>query len=140
MCSCFQTMKSKKIYQNCNINQCYLDENLTNTDSTSIFFVFMCDLKCNVKEDDARDITFEVMLKSKVFDRLDLSAEYYEKFNCQNKNLRKRFGFFEVENIDKANIITIALRPKKYYERFADTTDNKKHKGLKKSTPDMNFN
>ena len=51
----------------------------------------------------------------------------------------KKGAFFEIENIDKANIITIALNPKEYYERFADTTDNKKHKGLKKSTPDMNF-
>ena len=37
------------------------------------------------------------------------------------------------------NIITIALNLKEYYERFADTTDNKKHKGLKKPTPDMDF-
>ena len=37
------------------------------------------------------------------------------------------------------NIIRIALNPKEYYERFADITDNKKHKGLKKSTPDMDF-
>ena len=52
------------------------------------------------------------MLKSKVFDRLDLSAEYYEKFNCQNESLRKRVGFIEIENIDKPNIIMIALNPK----------------------------
>ena len=31
------------------------------------------------------------------------------------------------------------MNPEEYYERFADTTDNKKHKGLKKSTPDMDF-
>ena len=78
-----------------------------------------------MKKDDARDIMFEVTLKSKVFDRLDLSAKYYEKFNCWNENLGKRVGFIEVENIDKANIITIALNPKEYYKRFADTTDNK---------------
>ena len=28
------------------------------------------------------------MLKSKIFDRLDLSAEFYEQFSCQNENLR----------------------------------------------------
>ena len=44
---------------------------------------------------------------------------------------------FEIENIDKPNVITIALNPKEYYERLIDHTDNKKHKGLKKSTPDM---
>ena len=79
------------------------------------------------------------MLKSKIFDRLDLSAEFYEHFNCQNENLRKRVGFFEIENIDKPNVITVAVNPKEYYERFSDHSGNKKHKGLKKSTPDMDF-
>ena len=52
---------------------------------------------------------------------------------------KKRIGYFEVENIDEANIITIALNPKEYYEHFVDTTDNKEHKGLHKSTPGMDF-
>ena len=67
-----------------------------------------------------------------------MSAEFYEQFNCRNENLRKRVGFFEIENIDKTNIITVALNPKEYYERFSDHSDNKKHKRLKKSTPDIN--
>ena len=87
-------------------------------------------MACDVQEDEARDIVFEVMLKSKIFNRLDLSHEYFEKFNCHNTDLKKRVGYFEVENIDKANIITFAFNPKEYYERFVDTTDNKKHKGL----------
>ena len=37
------------------------------------------------------------MLKSKIFDRLDLSAEFYEHFGCRNINLRKQVGFFEIE-------------------------------------------
>ena len=79
------------------------------------------------------------MIKSKIFDRLDLSAEFYEQFNCRNEDLRKRVSFFETESIDKANVITITLNPKEYYERFIDHSDNKKHKGLKKSTPGMDF-
>ena len=79
------------------------------------------------------------MLKSKIFDRLDLSAEIYEQLNCQNENLRRRVGLFEIENIDKPNVITIALNPKEYYERFRSHSDNKKYKGLIKSTPDMDF-
>ena len=112
---------------------------MTDTDSTSMFFVFVCNLNCNVREDESRNKIFEVMLKSKAFDRLDLSAEYYEKFNCQNESLRKRVGFIEIENIDKPNIIMIALNPKECYEGLSDTSDNKKHKRLKKSTPDMDF-
>ena len=55
------------------------------------------------------------------------------------QNCKKRVGLFEIENIDKPNVVFIALHPKEYYERFIDHIDNKKHKGLKKSTPDMDF-
>ena len=135
----FPNDEIKEIYKKYSINQCYLDQNLTDTDRTSMFFVSVCDLNCNVREDEARNIILQVMLKSKVFHRLDLSVEYYEKFICRNESLRKRVGFFERENIDEPNIITIALNRKEYYERFADTSDNKKHRGLKKSTPDLDF-
>ena len=79
------------------------------------------------------------MLKSKVFDRLDSSAEFYDQLNCRNEKLKKNVRLFEVENIDNANVITIALNPKEYYERFVNYSDNKKHKGIKKLTPDMDF-
>ena len=90
----FPNEEIKQIYQKYNISKCLVEQNLSNTDSTSIFFVFICDLKCDVRKDDARDIIFEVMLKSKIFDRLDLSHEYYEKFNCQNKDLKKKSRIF----------------------------------------------
>ena len=77
--------------------------------------------------------------KSKIFDRLDLSAEFYERFDCRNENLKKQVGFFETEIIDKPNVITIVLNPKEYYGRFIDHSNNKKHKGLKTSTPGMDF-
>ena len=70
---------------------------------------------------------------------LDLLAELWKQFNSRNKDLKKQVGLFEIENTDKPNIITIALNPKKYYERFYDHSDNKTHKGLKKSTPGMDF-
>ena len=79
------------------------------------------------------------MLKSKIFDRLDLSAEFFEQFNCRYKDLKKQVGLFEIESIDKPNIITIALNLKEYYEKFIDHSDNEKHKGVKKATADMDF-
>ena len=66
-------------------------------------------------------------------------AEFYDQFNCRNEKLRKNVGLFEVENIDNANVITITLAPKEYYERFVNYSDTKKHKGIKKLTPDMDF-
>ena len=135
--SMFPNYETQKIYDKYKINQCYLDQNLTDTDSTSMFFLFICDLQCNLREDKVRDIIFETMLKRKIFDGLDTWADYFEQFNCINQNLKKRVGLFEVENIDKSNIITIALNPKECCEKLNDYSDKKKHKGLKKSTPDM---
>ena len=135
----FPNEEIKKIFEIYKTNRCYLYQNLIDTDSTSVFFVFICDLSCCISEDEVRDIIFEVMIQSEIFDRLDLSAELWDKFNSRNKDLKKQVGLFEIENIDKPNIITISLNPKEYYERFYDHSGNKKHKGLKKSTCGMDF-
>ena len=135
----FPSQEIQEIYQKYQVEKCYLYQNLTDTDSTSVFFVFICDSNCSVSEEKARNTIFEVMLKSKVFDRLNLSAELYDLFNCRNEKLKKNVGLFEVENIDNANMITIALNPKEYYEQFVNYSDNKKHKGIKKLMPDMDF-
>ena len=54
-----------------------------------MFFVFICDLNSNIREGKAQNIIFEVMLKSKILDRLDLSAEFYKQLRWRNENLRK---------------------------------------------------
>ena len=108
----FPNSEIQEIYKKYKVNRCYLDQNLTDTDSTSMFFVFICDLDSNIREDQARNIIFEVIIASRIFDRLDLSAESYEQFNCCNTKLQKQVGLFEIENIDKPNVITIALNPK----------------------------
>ena len=79
------------------------------------------------------------MIKSKIFDRLDLSDDFWDQFGVQNKKLKKQVVLFKIENINKPNIITIALNPKEYYEKINNHTDNKKRKGLKKSTHGMDF-
>ena len=79
------------------------------------------------------------MIKSKIFERLDLSNGVWDQFGVQNKKLKKQLGLFEIESINKGNVITIALNPKKYYERFDDHSGSKKHKRLKKSTRSMDF-
>ena len=108
----FPNSEIQEIYKKYKVNRCYLDQNLTDTDSTSMLFVFICNLDSNIREDQARDIIFEVMVASRIFDRLDLSAEFYEQFNCCKTKLQKQVGLFEIENIDKPNVITIALNPK----------------------------
>ena len=74
----FPNQEIREIYQKYQVEKAYLYQKLTDTDSTSVFSVFICNLNCSISEDKARDILFEVMLKSNVFDRLDLSVEFYE--------------------------------------------------------------
>ena len=62
--------------------------------------------------------------------------DFWDQFGVQNKKLKKQVGLFENESINKANVIIVALNPKEYYERLEDHSDNKKRKGLKKSTRD----
>ena len=85
----FPDQEIQELYQNYQVDKCYLYQNLTDTDSTSMFFVFICNLNCSVSEDKTRNIIFDVMVKSKIFDRLDLSAEFYEQFDCRNETLKK---------------------------------------------------
>ena len=68
-----------------------------------------------------------------------MSQEYWEKFDTKKENLRKSLGYFEIEHINNTCVLTIACNPKEYYEVFEDKDANKKHKGIKKGLPDMNF-
>ena len=68
----FPNNDTKRIHDEYNVQKCYLYQNLKDTDNSSVFFVFICDLSCSVDERKSRDIIFKVMKKSKIFDRLDL--------------------------------------------------------------------
>ena len=65
--------------------------------------------------------------------------EFFDQFFCRNPSTKKKVGLYEVESIDNANLVTIAVNPKEYIEIFKNKELNKKHKGVKKSTPGMNF-
>ena len=49
------------------------------------------------------------------------------------KKFKKQVGLYEVENINNANILTIAINPKEYFEKYKEFSANKKHKGLIKN-------
>ena len=109
-----------KIYDKYEIQRCFLYQNLTDTDSTLIFFVFICQITCTINEKDSRDIIFEVLTKSKILERLDLSDDFWERFNVQDKSKKKQVGLYEIENIDNPNLVTIAINPKEYFEKYKD--------------------
>ena len=101
-----------EIYNKYEIKRCFLYQNLTDTDSTSIFFVFICKKTCTTNVKNSRDIIFEVLTKSKILERLDVSDDFWEKFHVQDKSLKKQVSLYEIENINNPNLVTIAINPK----------------------------
>ena len=79
------------------------------------------------------------MKKSKILNRLDLSDDFWKKFDVYDHSTKKQMGLYEIENIDNQNICTIAVNPKEYFEKFKNRKINKKHKGVRRDTPGMTF-
>ena len=48
-------------------------------------------------------------------------------------------ALYEVESIDDPCLVTLAANPKEYFEYFQSQKVNKKHKGIKKGAPRMNY-
>ena len=104
-----------------------------------LFFVFICNFSCNLNEKISRDIIFQVFVVLKVLSRYDVSDAFWAQYGVQKKELKKQVGLYEVENINYANILTIAVNPKEYFKRYKDYSVNKKHKGVKGNPPGMDF-
>ena len=51
---CFPDHAVEEIYKKSQIKKCYMYQNLTDTNSTSLFFVFICDIGCVVSEKESR--------------------------------------------------------------------------------------
>ena len=135
---CFPDEEVEEIYAKNEILTCFIYLILTDTDSCSIQFTSINDLKSCITEDKARDLIFEIIIL-KLGQRLDTSHDFFARFLCQNKAIKIEVGLYEVESINNTNIITLAVNPKEYFEVFRSKEINKKHKGIKKSTPGMNF-
>ena len=105
----FPHAETKKVYDKYKIIKCSLVQNLTDTDSTSLTFIFICEPTCDVSEQDSRNIIFEVIVQNEILKRLDVSDYFWQQSGVQNKALKKQVGLYEIENLNKSNIITIAI-------------------------------
>ena len=85
---------------------------LTDTDNVSFLFAFVCHLNCLITEEHSRDIIFEILLITKIRERLDLSANYFTEFNAQGISLKKQAGLYKIEAIDNSTMITIVINLK----------------------------
>ena len=136
---CFSNKTIREIYNCYQIQKCCLYQNLTDTDSTSLFLNFICNINCSVAESKARKIIFQCMKKSKIAKRLDASDEFWKQFEMYDNSTEKVMGLYKTENIDNQNISTIANNPKEYYKKFNNRKMNKKHRGVRRDTEGMSF-
>ena len=129
--------KVQPIFDKHKIEKRFLYQNVTGTNSTHLFLVFIWNLNCQLNEKDSKNVIFEVMINSKIFERLDLSNEFWSQFNKRDTLTEKQVGLHEVEGIDNPNIVTITVNLKEYIEKYKDNSLNKNHKGLKKEISGM---
>ena len=61
---------------------------------------------------------FDVLIKSKILERLDLSDNFLERFCVQNKSIKKQVGLYEIENINNANVLTIAINRRRVLQKI----------------------
>ena len=62
-----------------------------------MFFLFSCKLDCEIKESEFRKIVFEILTKSKIARRLDVSDKFWKQFVVQDENTRKVMGYIRLK-------------------------------------------
>ena len=70
----------KNVYDKYEVIKCFLYHNLTDTDSTLLFFIFIRKLSCSIDKEKANNVIFEILTKSQIIERLDLSDKFWEQF------------------------------------------------------------
>ena len=68
---CFPDKKEREIYNKYLIEKIYMYHILTDTDSTSLQFLFISDPKSDICEQKYREIIFEVIITSRIYNRFD---------------------------------------------------------------------
>ena len=111
---------------------------LTNTGSICVFFFFICTTESTLPEEKFRDVLFEVIVENEVLHRFDTTShKFWERYSARNAALKKKLGYFSIENIDDLCMTIIAVNLKEYIETFKYEYVNKKHKGLRKGALEM---
>ena len=91
---CFPDTVITDIYKKNDILKVFVYLILTDTDSCSLQFTFINELSCNISEDRARDIIFEILIL-KLADRLDTSHEFLNVFLAEIYRLKKRSDYMK---------------------------------------------
>ena len=73
---CFPNETALNIYKKYSIEKVEIFHILTDTGSTSLKFIFICDWNSDVPDSKFRDVIFEVIVASKTYKRFHTSHEF----------------------------------------------------------------
>ena len=99
---CFPDENVREIFKKYGIEKVEIYHRLTDTDNTSLKFLFISDPNSETPENKYREIIFEVITSSKICKRFDGSHEYWDYFGARKEQKRKKMGYFEIEHIDNS--------------------------------------
>ena len=129
----------REIYDEYLIEHILVFHILTDTDSTSIQFVAVSSVDSTFTEPEFRNILFRIFSNTDIRERFDKSDDFWKCFGVYNFSNQKVLGLYEVENINDPCYVTLAVNPKEYFEYFKRKNVNRKHKGIKKGSPGMEY-
>ena len=111
----FRDENTQKLYEKYNIQKCFLYQNLLDTNSILLLLLllvfFVIASPRSVKK-RAEILFLKVSAHSKILERLDLLDDLWKQFNVQNPKLKRQVDLYEIESMDNARLVTIAVNPK----------------------------
>ena len=105
---------TQKLHEKYNIQKCFLYQNLLDTNSIFLLLLlvfFVIASPRSVKK-RAEILVLKVSAHSKILERLDLLDHLWKQFNVQNPKLKRQVDLYEIESMDNARLVTIAVNPK----------------------------
>ena len=88
--NCFPNQKTKQILKKYQIEKVEIYHILTDTDSTSLKFIFISGPESDIQESKYREIIFEVVTSSDIYKRFDSSHPFWEILTQGKKKRRKK--------------------------------------------------
>ena len=87
---CFPDKNVRGILKKYGIERVKIFHVLTDTDSTSLKFMFISDPNSEIPESKFRDVIFEIITSSHIYKRFDSSQELWDIFGARNEEKRKK--------------------------------------------------
>ena len=78
----------KKIFQKYSIEKVCIYRRLTDADGTCLKFICLNDVESEIPDKQFRDILFEIIVASKIYNRFDSSHKYWENLMREKKPLK----------------------------------------------------